>query len=78
MYLFTDKMIVYVRSPIGRIRELLQLTSEFSKVSGYKDTLEWTWTARRTDQSILKEINPEYSLDGLMLILKVIYFGYLM
>ena len=78
MYLFTDKMIVYVRSPIGRIRELLQLTSEFSKVSGYKDTLEWTWTARRTDQSILKEINPEYSLDGLMLILKVLYFGYLM
>ena len=71
-------MIVYVRSPIGRIRELLQLTSEFSKVSGYKDTLEWTWTARRTDQSILKEINPEYSLDGLMLILKVLYFGYLM
>ena len=78
MHLFTDKMIVYVRSPIGRIRELLQLTSEFSKVSGYKDTLEWTWTARRTDQSILKEINPEYSLDGLMLILKVLYFGYLM
>ena len=78
MYLFTDKMIVYVRSPIGRIRELLQLTSEFSKVSGYKDTLEWTWTARRTDQSILKKINPEYSLDRLMLILKLLYFGYLM
>ena len=78
MYLFTDKMIVYVRSPIGRIRELLQLTSEFSKVSGYKDTLEWTWTARRTDQSILKEINPEYSLEGLMLKLSLQYFGYLM
>ena len=78
MYLFTDKMIVYVRSPIGRIRELLQLTSEFSKVSVYKDTLERTWTARRTDQSILKENNPEYSLDGLMLILKLLYFGYLM
>ena len=41
-------------------------------------TLERTWTARRTDQSILKEVNPEYSLDGLMLILKLLYFGYLM
>ena len=63
---------------MGSIKELLQLISEFSKVSVYKDTLERTWTARRTDQSILKEINPEYSLDGLMLILKVLYFGYLM
>ena len=41
-------------------------------------TLENLWTARRTDQSILKEINPEYSLDGLKLILKLLYFGYLM
>ena len=36
------------------------------------------WTARRSDQSILKEINPEYSLEGLMLKLKLPYFGYLM
>ena len=36
------------------------------------------WTARRSNQSILKEINPEYSLEGLMLKLKVQYFGYLM
>ena len=35
-------------------------------------------TARRSDQSILKEINPEYSLEGLMLKLKLPYFGYLM
>ena len=33
------------------------------------------WTARRSDQSILKEINPEYSLEGLMLKLKLLYFG---
>ena len=36
------------------------------------------WTSRRSNQSILKEINPEYSLEGLMLKLKLQYFGYLM
>ena len=36
------------------------------------------WTARRSKQSILKEIIPEYSLEGLMLILKLQYFGHLM
>ena len=36
------------------------------------------WTARRSNQSILKEINPEYSLEGLMLQLKLQYFGHLM
>ena len=36
------------------------------------------WTTRRTDQSILKEISPEYSLEGLMLKLKLQYFGHLM
>ena len=36
------------------------------------------WTARRANQSILKEINPEYSLEGLMLKLTLQYFGHLM
>ena len=36
------------------------------------------WTARRSNQSILKEIIPEYSLEGLMLKLKLQYFGHLM
>ena len=36
------------------------------------------WTARRSNQSVLKEISPEYSLEGLMLNLKLQYFGYLM
>ena len=36
------------------------------------------WNARRSNQSILKEISPEYSLDGLMLKLKLQYFGHLM
>ena len=37
-----------------------------------------TWTAKRSNQSILKEINPQYSLEGLMLKLKLQYFGHLM
>ena len=36
------------------------------------------WTARRSNQSILKEISPEYSLEGLMLKVKLEYFGHLM
>ena len=51
------------------------------------DTFEWwcwrillrvPWTARRSNQSILNEINPEYSSEGLMLKLKLQYFGHLM
>ena len=41
-------------------------------------TLESLWSARRSNQSILKEINPEYSSEGLMLKLKLQYFGHLM
>ena len=37
-----------------------------------------TWTARGSNQSLLKEINPEHSLEGLMLKLKLQYFGHLM
>ena len=44
----------------------------------WKRLLRVPWTARRTNQSILKEINPEYSLEGLMLKLRLQYFGYLM
>ena len=40
--------------------------------------MRFSWTARRSDQSILKEISPEYSLEGLMLKLKLQYFGQLM
>ena len=43
-----------------------------------KTSLRVPWTARGSKQSILKEINPEYSLEGLMLKLKLQYFGYLM
>ena len=43
-----------------------------------KNLLRVPWTARRSIQSILKEINPEYSLEGLMLKLKLQYLGHLM
>ena len=43
-----------------------------------KRLLRVPWTARRSNQSILKEINPKYSLEGLMLKLKLQYFGHLM
>ena len=44
----------------------------------WKRLLRVPWTARRSNQSILKEISPEYSLEGLMLKLKLHYFGLLM
>ena len=43
----------------------------------WRRLLRVPWTARRSNQSILKEINPEYSLEGLMLKLKLEYFGHL-
>ena len=44
----------------------------------WKRLLKVPWTARRSNQSILREINPEYALEGLMLKLKLQYFGHLM
>ena len=45
---------------------------------GWRRLLRVPWTARRSNQSVLKEISPEYSLEGLMLKLKLQYFGHLM
>ena len=45
---------------------------------GIGENLRVPWTARRASQFILKEISPEYSLEGLMLKLKLHYFGHLM
>ena len=53
--------------------ELMLLNCSFGK-----DSLRVPWTARRSNQSILKEISPEYSLEGLMLNLKLQYFGHMM
>ena len=44
----------------------------------WRRLLRVPWTAKRSNQSILKEISPEYSLEGLMLMLKLEYFGHLM
>ena len=55
---------------------------ECRRIDGFKwcwrRLLRVPWTARRSIQSILKEISPEYSLEGLMLKLKLQYFGHLM
>jgi len=48
------------------------------KLSCWRRPFRVPWTARRYNQSILKEISPEYSLEGLMLKLKLQYFGHLM
>ena len=44
----------------------------------WRRLLRGPWTARRSNQSILKEVNPEYSLEALLLKLKLQYFAYLM
>ena len=54
-----------------------QRTDAF-KLWCWRRLLKVSWTARKSNQSILREINPEYSLEGLMLKLKVQYFGHLM
>ena len=52
--------------------------TDASEVWCWRRHLRVPWTARRSNQSILKEINPEYSLEGLMLKLKLQYFDRLM
>ena len=54
-----------------------QITDTF-KLWCWRRLLRVPWTARRSNQSILKEINPEYSFEGLMLKLKLQYFDHLM
>ena len=51
--------------------------AEHGRIDAF-EPLRVPWTARRSNQSILKEISPEYSLEGLMLKLKFQYFGHLM
>ena len=60
------------------IKKIEDLRIDVSKLCCWRRPLRVRWTARRSDQSVLKEINPEYSLEGLMLKLKLQYFGHLM
>ena len=52
--------------------------ADLQRIDAFQLVLRVPWTARRSNQSILKEINCEYSLEGLMLKLKLQYFGHLM
>ena len=61
---------------VGLQKKLSQRTDGFGGV--LEDSLRVPWTARRSNQSILKEISPECSMEGLMLKLKLQYFGHLM
>ena len=75
--------------PMGRIRYIIQKCREAKSINSghwriddfelccWRRLLRVPWTARRSNQSILKEVSPEYSLEGLMLKLKPQYFGHL-
>ena len=60
------------------IKEAKHQRTDAFEVWCWRRLLRVPWTARRSNQSILKEISPEYSLEGLMLKLKLHYFGHLM
>ena len=66
---------MHISSPFN---EMFQISTDIRFSLGIYLFLRVSWTARRSNQSILKEIGPEYSLEGLMLKLKLQYFGYLM
>ena len=59
-------------------RKLKHCRIDASELWYWRRLLRVSWTARRSNQSILKEISPEYSLEGLMLKLKLQFFGHLM
>ena len=60
------------------LRDLRHRTTDAFELWCWRRLLKAPWTARRSNQSILKKINPEYSLERLMVKLKLQYFGYLM
>ena len=64
--------------PLWHFRGKLSAKELMLLKCGVGENLRVPWTARRSNQSILKEISPEYSLEGLMLKLKLQYFGHLM
>ena len=60
------------------VKKKKEKNADFFELWYWRRLLRVPWTARRPNQSILKEISPEYSLEGLMLKLKLQYFGHLM
>ena len=63
---------------VGPIKEAKHQRIDAFELWYWRRLLRFPWTARRSHQSILKEISLEYSLEGLMLKLKLQYFGHLM
>ena len=70
-------MVVY-RCESWAIKKAQHRRTDAFELWCWRRLLRVPWTARRTNQSVLKETNPEYSLEGLMLKLKHQYFGHLM
>ena len=70
--------VVMYRCESWIIKKAEYWTIDAFKLWYWKRLLRITWTARRSNQSILKEIGPEYSLEGLILKVKLQNFGYLM
>ena len=63
---------------VGQLKKAEHQRTDAFKLLCWRRLLRVRWTARSSNQSILKEISPEYSLEGLMLKLKLQYFGHLM
>ena len=70
--------VVIYRRESWAVKKAERCRTDASKLWCRRRLLRVPWTARRSNQSILKEISPEYSLEGLMLKLKPQYFGHLM
>ena len=70
--------VVIYRCESWTIKKAEYLRLDAFKLWCWRRFLRVPWTARRSNQSILKEINPEYSLEGLVLNLKLQYFSHLM
>ena len=70
--------VVLYRRESWTIKKAERRRTDAFKLWCWRRLFRVSWTARKSNQSILKEINPEYSLEGLMLKLKVQYFDHLM
>ena len=67
--------VVIMDMRVGPLKKVEKWRTDAFELWCWKRLLRVSWTARRSNQSILKEINPEYSLKGLMLKVKLQYFG---
>ena len=70
--------IISCRCESWTIKKAEHQRTDALELQCWRKILRVSWTSRRSKQSNLKEINPEYSLEGLMLKLKLQYFGHLM